>query len=57
MLLKANNQTQNYELEYNLNQDCFLFEWKKFSIRIFLKAFEVIGKNEVSQFISAYFEF
>ena len=35
----------------------FLFEWKKFSFRIFLKAFEVIGKNEVSQFISAYFEF
>ena len=35
----------------------FLFEWKKFSFRIFLKAFEVIGKNEVSKFISAYFEF
>ena len=35
----------------------FLFEWKKFSFRIFLKAFEVIGKNEVSHFISAYFEF
>ena len=35
----------------------FLFEWKKFSFRIFLKAFEVIGKNEVSQFISTYFEF
>ncbi len=35
----------------------FLFEWKKFSFRIFLKAFEVIGKNEVSQFLSAYFEF
>ena len=35
----------------------FLFEWKKFSLRIFLKAFEVIWKNEVSQFISTYFEF
>ena len=35
----------------------FLFEWKKFSFRKFLEAFEVIGKNEVSQFISAYFEF
>ena len=35
----------------------FLFEWKKFSIRIFLKAFVVIGKNAVSQFIFAYFEF
>ena len=35
----------------------FLFEWKNFSFRIFLRAFEVIGKNEVSQFISTYFEF
>ena len=35
----------------------FLFEWKKFSFRIFLKAFEVIGMNEISQFIFAYFEF
>jgi len=35
MLLKANNQTQNYELEYNLNQDCFLFEWIFFSYIIF----------------------
>lgn len=25
---KANNQTQNYELGYNLNQDCFLFDWE-----------------------------
>ena len=34
-----------------------LCEWKKFSFRIFLKAFEVMWKNEVSQFISTYFEF
>ncbi len=46
--IKANNQTQNYGLEYNFNQDCFLFEWKKYSLKIFLKAFEFIGKNEVS---------
>jgi len=27
---KANNEIQNYELEYNLNQDCFCLNGKNF---------------------------